>query len=48
MKRFLLLVLLLSFQLAWGQNVKIVGEICPGCSVYVEGRHLQPSDHKAG
>ena len=48
MKRFLLLVLLLSFQLSWGQNVKIVGEICPGCGVYVEGRHLQPSDHKAG
>ncbi len=48
MKKILLLGLLLSFQLAWGQNVKIVGEICPGCAVYVEGRHLQPSDHKAG
>ena len=48
MKRFLLIGLLLCFHIAWGQNVKIVGEICPGCAVYVEGRHLQPSDHKAG
>ena len=48
MKRILLLGLLLTFQLAWGQNVRIIGEQCPGCAVYVEGRHLQPSDHKAG
>ena len=48
MKKFFLLVLLFSFQITWGQNVKIVAEQCPGCYVVVKGRHLQPSDHKAG
>lgn len=48
MKKLVFIGLLLSFQLAWGQTAVIVGEICPGCAVVVKGRHLQPSDHKAG
>lgn len=44
---FVTLLMLLT-QGAWAQNVVIVGEVCPGCGVYVKGRHLQPSDHKAG
>lgn len=45
MKRFLFTwAVLLTAYGVFAQNARIVGEQC----VYVEGRHLQPSDHKSG
>ena len=32
----------------FAQNFQFLGEQCTECFVYVEGRHLRPSDHKPG